>query len=85
MRDWFKPKGQNKTIRNERLKLQATFLNSIGIAFVVVGMIGPSASLLWKIAPLPLWWQLVLAFCLPVLFGFYFHLGAIFILNSLEE
>ncbi len=51
-------------IRNERTKLLATALNTIGMAIIVTALIAPSVSLLYgftHVTQEPLWWAIGLA------------------------
>ena len=47
----------NKASRNERIKLLANTLNTIGLAFLVPGVVVPLVTLLYG-AGLPFGWQL---------------------------
>lgn len=43
--------GMSKTVRNERAKLLASFMNTIAATFLSAGCIGPALALFYGIAP----------------------------------
>ncbi len=74
----------NKPARNEQVKLMATALNNLGIAFVVSGIIVPIVALAYQSSlPRTNYWA---AFALVWLaFGVGFHLSGRAALRRIEE
>lgn len=74
----------NKASRNERIKLLATTLNTIGLAFLVPGVIVPAVALLYGSDPprSPYWLEIAVwwAFQAVIL-----HIGARTVLGGIEE
>jgi hypothetical protein len=74
-------------VNNERLKLRATMLNTIGIAFIVVGFVTPVAASIYGTAVSPV---LSSGFYLLITFGWIvggiaLHMVAIWIPGGLRE
>ena len=40
----------NKTALNERIKLRATFCNTLGVAFLTTGVVAPTVGLIYGLA-----------------------------------
>lgn len=74
----------NKTARNDRRRLTATFLNTIAAAFVITGVIVPIISLAYQLTtPQTRYWPIFGVAWLG--FGIGLHLIARHILKGVEE
>ncbi|MER9405932.1 hypothetical protein NKI36_18045 [Mesorhizobium caraganae] len=75
---------KSKLVRNERLKMSATFFNNLAVAAFATGAILPilsmTAATLWVADP-----KVILPFLLGSAVGVILHAFAIYQLGSLEE
>jgi hypothetical protein len=72
-------------VRNERLKLLASALNSVGTAFIVTGIIAPTAAAIYGGASrsgFNLWWLLIFVIWLSA--GVSLHIAAQGVLGRLK-
>lgn len=79
--------GPNKSVRNERLKLRATALNSIAVASVVAGFITPLAALTFGLSGMADRWIVVTfaAMLAWLALGGILHAAGSFVLGGLRE
>ena len=74
----------NKASRNERIKLLASTLNTIGLAFLVPGVVVPLVTLLYGADPpkSPYWLQIAVWWAVQAVI---LHAGARTVLGGIEE
>ena len=76
--------ASNKTARNERIKLLATTLNTLGLAFLVPGVIVPLITLLYgaDTPKSPYWLEIGVWWAIQAVI---LHGGARTVLGGIEE
>jgi hypothetical protein len=74
-------------VRNERIKLSASALNTLSTAMITVGVLAPVAAFLYGLGvpnPAPTIWQLALTATIWVVVGGSLHYGALKLLGRLQ-
>ena len=75
-----------KIVKNERLKLTATFLNGLAIAMFAVGGLAPVTQAMRSMSLLPgEWWRTALVGCVCIVFAGVLHWTARAVLGGLTE
>jgi hypothetical protein len=74
----------NRSGRNERRKLTASYLNTLSAAVMTVGAIAPLASVVYgNTAPSP--WVVAIAGAICIAISLSLHFGARWLLGGIEE
>lgn len=75
--------SEPKIVRNERLKLYATYMNTVAVGFLVAGGIAPSVGLLSN--ENPRWEPFAVFLTISVTVSIALHMAAQFVLGGLED
>lgn len=75
----------NKAIVNERIKLRANFLNTLGVAFLVTGLVAPLIAYIEGTTSVRDWAAILIVGLICSLFSLVLHLAGDSLLGGLKE